>query len=143
MLDCPTHALKITQVFKHCVTDLGEVPDTVVIETLHRGASSAARRPSNSRPLVGRAFCTANPSFSFLSFLFFVDFFCFYYFCRWCCFAILLRPGPDTHLVNELQHSRRNKEVGRLQCVETAEQWPALCELCFFFFFCFSDLNTM
>lgn len=98
---------------------------------------SAARSPSNSRPIVGRLFCTST-----LAFLFFVVFFNII-FVPCCRFTILLRSGSDTQLVNEHRRNRLNKEVGRLPCVETAEQWPPLCELSFFFFFFFLVLNTM
>lgn len=95
-------------------------------------ATPAARAPlgrslSNSRPFVGRLFCTST-----LAFLFFVVFFNII-FVPCCRFTILLRSGSDTQLVNEHRRNRLNKEVGRLPCVETAEQWPPLCELSFFF----------
>lgn len=106
-------------------------------------ATPAARAPlRRSLSLEQSTFCWpsllhVNPRLSFLC--------CFFYiiFVPCCCFTILLRSGSDAQLVNEHRRNRLNKEVGRLPCVETAEQWPPLCELSFFLFFFFLVLNTM
>lgn len=90
-------------------------------------APRSPRSPSNSPPFVHRVFCSSISAF--------LSFCCCYFafiFVACCRFTILLRSGSDTQLVNERRH-RLNEEVGRLQCVETAEQWPPLCELSLFF----------